>query len=233
MATIKEKMGSLLGKMRGNGPARKYDVARIEGMPDPEQKKQVTLAEIKQGYGEIVDTMQALRSHLEDTQQRQAQMAQMMEGLPAVLSSLPEATRTQTQLIRAIGSHLESQNTTNGHLTEAIQGLSKSADRQDDTLGQIREHLVGESDTRRELHTGVLALNSTLESVEASNLAAKDALTSAQDQARQSEERMAELYRKGQRTNMVMLLLSAVMVAAAVGVVAWLVVNGGAGTSAG
>ncbi|MEM9753161.1 MAG: hypothetical protein AAF916_07220 [Planctomycetota bacterium] len=226
MATIKEKMGSLLGKMRGNGPARKYDVARIEGAADEETKKPVTIAEIKQGYGEIVDTMQALRSHLEDTQKRQAQMAQMMEGLPAVLSSLPEATRTQTQLIRAIGAHLESQNTTNGHLTEAIQGLSNSADRQDQTLGSIREHLAGESDTRRELHTGVLALNSTLESVEASNLAAKEALTAAQQQARDAEGRMAELYRKGQRTNFVMLLLSAAMVAAAVGAVAWLVMNG-------
>ncbi|MEM7577798.1 MAG: hypothetical protein AAF328_10010 [Planctomycetota bacterium] len=226
MATIKEKMGSLLGKMRGNGPARHYDVARLENMPDQEQKKQVTIAEIKQGYGEIVDTMQALRSHLDETQKRQAQMASMMEGLPAVLSSLPEATRTQTQLIKAIGSHLESQNTTNGHLTEAIQGLSKSADRQDATLGDIRQHLAGDADTRRELHTGVLALNSTLESVEASNLAAKDALTSAQEQARQSEQRMAELYRKGQRTNLVMLLLSAAMVAAAVGAVAWLIMNG-------
>lgn len=227
MTTIKEKMGTLLGKMRGNGPARRYDVARREQMPDQEQRRQATIAEIREGYGEIVNTMQALRTHLEETQKRQVQMARMMEGLPAVLSTLPEATRTQTQLIKAIGAHLEGQNTTNGHLTEAIHGLSRSANQQDHTLGQIREHLAGDADTRRELHTGVLALNSTLESVEASNLAAKEALAAAQSQARQSEERMAELYRKGQRTNLVMLLLSAAMVAAAVAAVAWLILRDG------
>ncbi len=228
MATLKEKMGRLLGRMRtGHGPTT-VDVARRPGSEDdPAQRKEATLAQIKQGYGEIVETMQALRTHLDDTQQRQAQMARMMEGLPEVLRSLPEATRTQTQLIKAIGAHLESQNTTNGHLTEAIQGLGKSADRQDETLGQIRDHLTEESGTRRELHSGVLALNSTLASVEASNLAAKEALGAAQEQARRSEERMAELYRKGARLNAVMLFMGALMTAAAVGVVAWLLLRDG------
>ncbi len=226
MATLKERMGSLLGKMRGNGPQR-YDVTRRDELVDGEQRKEVTIAQLKQGYGEVVDTMQALRSHLDETQKRQAQMATMMEGLPEVLRTLPEATRTQTQLIKAIGAHLESQNTTNGHLTDAIHGLSRSATKQDETLGEIRDHLTEESGTRRELNTGVLALNSTLESVEASNLAAKEALSAAQEQARRSEERMAELYRKGQRTNMVMLFMSALMTAAAVCVAAWLLLRDG------
>lgn len=228
MATLKEKMGSLLGRMRAGQTATSVEVARRpESEADTAARKEVTLAQIKQGYGEIVETMQALRVHLDDTQQRQAQMTRMMEGLPEVLRTLPEATRTQTQLIKAISSHLESQNTTNSHLTEAIQGLSKSADRQDETLGSIREHLTEEAGTRRELNTGVLALNSTLESVEASNLAAKDALTAAQEQARRSEERMADLYRKGARFNAFMLFFSAMMMAAAVGVVVWLLLKEG------
>ncbi len=222
MATLKQKMGELMGFMRGNGPAR-YDVARydVTDAGDP-QRRDVTIAQLKQGYTEVVDTMQALRTHLDETQKRQAQMARMMEGLPEVIKTLPEATRTQTQLFKAIGAHLESQNTTNGHLTDAINGMSKSSNRQDQTLGQISSHLIDEAGTRRELNVGVLALNSTLEGVEASNLAAREAHAQALEQSIRSEERLATLYRKGQRFNAVMLLLSALMALAAVGVVVWL-----------
>ena len=224
MATLKQRMGALLAKMRANQDAGEAEVVRLES--DEAPKREVTIAQLKQGYGEVVETMQAVRTHLDDQATRSAEMMETMRGLPEVLRTIPEATRVQTQLLKAIQSHLESQNTTNGHLTDAINGMARSAREQDETLADIREHLGAEAGTRRELHTGIVALHSTMESVESSNLAARDALSEAQSQAQRAEERMAEMYRRGQRTNAIMLLISALLAAGAVGAAVYLVVWG-------
>jgi septal ring factor EnvC (AmiA/AmiB activator) len=168
----------------------------------------VSIAEVKQGYGEVMQTMSALRQHLDEQSNRSAQLMHMMDGLPELLRSIPEQTRVQTQLLRAIASQLDLQNTTNGHLTEAIQSLSKAADKQDHTLGQVREHLSAENTARKELHAGIIALNSTLESVEASNFAARDALRTVTDQQQQRDEQVRAMFRRSQRLTLAMTIIS-------------------------
>lgn len=216
MPGIKDKMTGLLSRIRGDKPVE-LDVKRIDD--GPEQRREVTVAQLKQGYGEVVDTMAAIRGHLDDQKGRQDRMEQMLAGLPEVLKAMPEAARTQTQLVKAIGAHLESQTTATGQLTEAIHGLNQSSRKQDATLEGIQEHLVEESQTKRELNTSVLSLNAAMEGVEASNLAARDALAASREEAQRREERLVQMHQRGQRTNTLLLVFAGMLFLATVVVV--------------
>lgn len=216
MAGIKNKMTGLLSRIRGDKSVE-LQVQRVE--EGTEQRREVTVAQLKQGYGEVVDTMAAIRGHLDDQKSRQDRMEQMLSGLPEVLRAMPEAARTQTQLVRAIGAHLETQSTATGQLTEAIHGLSQSSRKQDATLEGIQDHLVVESETKRELNTSMLSLNAAIEGVEASNLAAREALARSREEAERREERLVQMHNKGQRTNTLLLVFAGFLFLATIVVV--------------
>ena len=216
MAKVTEKLGGMLARMRGKNSTA-VQLSRRE--------RDEQLVKFTQSVGDVSDTMKAVRQYLDDQADRSDEMMDMMRGLPEVLASIPEANRTQTQLVKAIAAQLEAANTNSAHLTEALQSLGKASGKQDETLGQIRDHLTEESETKRDLQTGIAAMTSTLESVEVSNLAAERAMTDAQEQQRRSEERMMELYRKSQRTTGIMLLIAAFAVAGALAFVAYLVLT--------
>ncbi len=224
---LRDKLSGMFHR-KDNGP-RPVEV-ELHSARNGDTHKPASMHEIKQGYGEVIQTMASLRQHLDEQSQRSDQMLRMMDGLPELLRSIPEQTRVQTQLLRAIASQLDSQNTTNGHLTEAIQSLSKAADKQDHTLGQVREHLAAESNTRKELHAGIVTLNSTLESVEASNFAARDALRTVTEQQQERDEQVRSMFRRSQRLNTAMTLVSwalAIGALAVAGYVAFEVVDRG------
>ena len=219
MPGIKNKMGAMLAKLRGDKPVE-LDVRRVDdGGADPARRREVTVAQLKEGYGEVVDTMAAIRHHLDDQKGRQDRMEEMLAGLPEVLRAMPEAARTQTQLVRAIGAHLETQSHATGQLTEAIHGLSQTSRKQDATLEGISEHLVEEKETKRELNTSVLSLNAAMEGVEASNLAARDALAASREEAQRREERLVQMHQSGQRTNTVILAITGLLFLATIVVV--------------
>ncbi len=48
-----------------------------------------SIHEIKQGYGEVIQTMASLRQHLDEQSQRSDQMLRMMDGLPELLRPSP------------------------------------------------------------------------------------------------------------------------------------------------
>ena len=219
MAKVKEKLGGLLARMRGQD---------VTGLQLSRKDREQQLAQISSGFTEVSDTMRSVRTHLTEQSDRSAEMMDMMKGLPEVLRTIPEATRVQTQLIKTLSAQLESSNTNSAHLTEALQGLNRTADKQEETLGSIAKHLSEESMTKRELNTGIVAMTSTLESVEASNLAARQVMTDAQEQQRRSEERMMQLYRRSQFTTGLMLLISALLATGAVGVAVWFFAKSGA-----
>ena len=215
-------MTGLLSRLRGDKPVS----LEVQRMENGEPRREVSIAQLKEGYGEVVDTMQAIRGHLDDQKGRQDRMEEMLSGLPEVLRAMPEAARTQTQLVKAIGAHLETQSTATGQLTEAIHGLSQTSRKQDATLEGIQEHLVDESETKRELNTSVLSLNAAMEGVEASNLAARDALAASREEAQRREERLVQMHVSGQRTNMLLLGFAGLIFLGAIGVIIWLVVSG-------
>jgi len=215
MATIKDKLGGWLGKMRQNNKPVRVDVQRGEGEEQPPQNKDVSIAQLKQGYSEVVETMQSVRKHLETQGQRSERMMEMFEGMPEILKSIPETNRAQVRLLEAIHANLDRQNETSSELSGAIQGLTKAADTQQNTMTKIQEHLRAEDVARRELQTGVDTLNTTLDGVKESNESARATLSTISDQAAMREQRLVEMFERSRKTQTMMTIVAWVLALAA------------------
>ena len=178
------------------------------GLATTDTGKGVTIAQLKNGYGEVVETMKAVRSHLDEQSHRSDRMLELMQHLPEVLQSIPEANRTQSRMLEAIHENLGRSNDTAAKLSEAISGLTSAAGSQERTLTSIHEHLVEEDQTRHKLNEGVAGLNDTLGHVVASNAATRDAMGTVVEQSRVNDEQMRELYSRSQKTTTAMMLVA-------------------------
>ena len=208
MPQLKDKVSHFFSWARkGKGPVSVDVTRRDDDGENPEARKEVTLHQLKQGYSEVVETMQSVRTHLEEQSGRSEQMLALMQDLPEVLRSIPEGTRTQTKMLEAIHANLQQQNETSGHLTSAITGLASAAASQEKALTQISDHLTEEQGTRNQLNEGVATLNTTLSHVMDSNAATRDSMGAVVEQTRVNDERMRQMYQRSQKMNTAMVLL--------------------------
>lgn len=177
--------------------------------------KEATLQQLKQGYGEVVETMQSLRTHLQQQSDRSEKMLELMRDLPAAIRSIPESNRTQTSMLEAIHANLDRQNQTTDQLAEAIASLATASSHQQRSLSSIDTHLVEEHESRGRLGEGVEALNDTLGQVTASNTATRESMGAVVEQTRVNDERMRTMVQRSQKMNTAMLLLCLALAAGA------------------
>lgn len=206
MAQLKNKVGNFFAWALKSKEPVSVDVARRE-----EPQQEVSIQQLKQGYGEVIETMQSVRTHLEQQADRSEKMMELLNGLPEALQSIPESARTQAGVLQAIHTHLEDQNQTSKQLTEAITGLATASSHQQRTLTSIDTHLAEGHESRNELNQGVAALNDTLGEVKQSNAATRDSMGAVVEQTRVNDERMREMYQRSQKMNTMMVILCLVL----------------------
>lgn len=232
MPQIKQSLGNLLNRVRGRGPVE-VDIARVN--PNSRQAREMTIQQLKEGYGEVVETMKSVRTHLDQQAGRNEQMLDLMKGIPEVLKSIPESSQRQTEMLSVIQQNLERQNETAGHLTNAIVSLASASEKQGTTLQGINERMEAEGATREALNTGVSNLNHTLGGVTESSTATRESMHALSEQSRMNDERMRDMYQRSQRTTimMVILCLGVVLGALALGLyILWFINQpGNAGTA--
>lgn len=184
-----------------------------------EDNPRVTLQQLKQGYGEVLETMKAVRAHMDDTAERNRQMLEVMDTLPQLLRDIPEATRAQSLALELINQHLETQGQTNTDLTAAVRELTSAAGSQGQALDGIRDHLADDDRTRQQL-------NETLGEVARSSAS----MTGVVEQTRANDQQMREMYQRNQRVNTTMMTVCLVLAIGALalgGYVAYIVSNMG------
>lgn len=206
---IKDKVSSFFNWARKDKAPVSVDVTRRDNADEPDEatKKEVTIQQLKQGYGEVVETMQSLRTHLDQQSQRSEQMLELLRDLPTAIRSIPESNRTQTSMLEAIHENLDRQNQTTHQLTEAITGLATASAHQQRSLAAIDTHLAEEHESRGRLGEGVATLNDTLGQVTASNAATRESMGAVVEQTRVNDERMRNMYQRSQKMNTMMVLL--------------------------
>ncbi|MBB6429707.1 hypothetical protein [Algisphaera agarilytica] len=211
MAQLKNKVGNFFAwALKGKEPVS-VDVTRREDPDQPEVKKEVSIQQLKQGYGEVIETMQSVRTHLEQQADRSEKMMELLSGLPDVLQSIPDSANRHTGMLQAIHNHLEDQNQTSKQLTDAITGLATASSHQQRALTSIDNHLTEGHASRTELSQGVAALNDTLGEVKQSNAATRDSMGAVVEQTRVNDERMREMYQRSQKMNTMMVVLCLVL----------------------
>lgn len=212
MPPIKQSLGNLLNKVRGRSPVE-VDVARVK--PGSRQDREMTIAQLKEGYGEVVETMKSVRSHLDQQAGRNEQMLELMKGIPEVLKTIPESARNQERMLGAIQTSLDKQNETATHLTNAIVSLAAASEKQGATMQGINERMEAEGATREALNVGVANLNQTMGSVTESSTATRESMHAISEQARMNDERMRDMYQRSQRTTLMMVILCLAVVVGA------------------
>lgn len=182
-----------------------------------EDSQKVTIQQLKQGYGEVLETMKSVRSHMDDTAERSRQMLEVMETLPQLLREIPEATRAQSAMLELINQHLKDQGETHEELTDAVRGLTAAAGTQGQALDGIREHLADGGKTREQL-------NQTLGDVARSSTETRESIAGVVEQSRTNDQRMREMYQRNQRVNTTLMTVCLVLAIGALalgGYVAW------------
>ncbi|MEM6394058.1 MAG: hypothetical protein AAF797_14930 [Planctomycetota bacterium] len=218
MATVAEKVGTFFKKWKKDNGA--VEVVRKDGEPG----KEVSIQQVKAGYGEVMETMKSVRDHLDQQSQRSERMLTLLEDLPATLKSLPEATRQQTQALEAIRANLEKSNETTGYLTTAITGLSEVAGQQRESLDKMHQNMAEETVARQELRDGLSTLDATMGEVKAATDESRAAAVSLANESRGREDATRELFQRSQRMTLVFTVVSwalaigAIVVAAYVGI---------------
>ena len=111
---------------------------RLFGSPsestDLAKRRDESLLQIKTGYTQVVETMQAVRKHMEEQANRYERMIELFDGMPEVLRSIPKTNETNTQILQAVHCHIENQNQMIGQLNDTLRDLSDSTDGQQQNL---------------------------------------------------------------------------------------------------
>ncbi len=211
-ATAGPARRGLFGWLKKNKPVE------VAVRPPEETQREASLLQIKQGYSQVVDTMSAMRKHMEEQAERGDRMLTMMEQLPEALKSIPETTQRQTQVLQAIHENILNQNETSTRLSVALDNLAGAANQQDETLGKMNTQIQ----EAREQQAGMLDhLSGTLGQVSASSRSNAEAVEAIAEQAEAHELQTREMFARSQRLGMAMMAVSlmVLVVALIVGVV--------------
>ncbi|MEM6749240.1 MAG: hypothetical protein AAF612_02100 [Planctomycetota bacterium] len=212
------KVAGILARLRGEKAPFQLEAEQRES------SRQASLQQLKQGYAELVDTMTAVRGHLDAQSERQERMMTLLDGLPELMRTLPETTKAQVKMLEAIQGGLERTNDTNTALTGAISGLASATENQHETMSRLQTSLNHSDESRERLSEGIDNLKDTMGSVDKSTEATRVTLSAIAEGAQQREAQMAEMFRRSQRTQLLMTVIGVALGAAAIamaGFVAW------------
>ncbi len=221
-SSTSKRAGGFFARWRKNKKPVQVDVARRE---EDEGRRETSLLQIKQGYSEVVDTMKAVRTHLDEQAERSDKMLTLLSDLPAALRSMPEAQRDQSRALESIREHLDRQHHATDQLTAAISGLTHAAGQQRETIQTLHEGMQHESVAREEVRDSLRTLDTTLGGVRDTSEASKAALLGVAEDTKLRDEMTREMMRKSQRTSVVLTVLALSIAALAVGVAVWLAVT--------
>ena len=198
--TLREKLGRMF---------------RRQSSVEVDAKREATLLQMKKGYNEVVETMQAVRLHMDHQTQRADRLVQIMETMPQLLESMPAAAASQIRILEGLQTHLVSQQATADHLSSALTTATES---QKQVSTHLKQQLGAQAESSREMSSTLGGLNATLNQVGRANESTHQAYL---DQAQQTRD----LFQRTHRQMMMLILASAGVAGIALGVALYLVIR--------
>ncbi|MFI4860115.1 MAG: hypothetical protein ACIAXF_05470 [Phycisphaerales bacterium JB063] len=137
--------GNLRQKLGGMFSRKAKPTANADGTTEvvkrEENSREAVINELRQGYTELVDTMAAVRTHMEDQSRRSDRILEVIEQLPDVMRSIPEATHRQNETLSGLSQSLQTQNKSTEELTRALGGLADATRQQEQSLAGMHDRL--------------------------------------------------------------------------------------------
>ncbi len=234
MATLKQKLARMFQKQRTSGGDGGGTATATAVEVSPRSGRETTGAELKRGYNEMLDTVQALRRHMDEQAQRSQRLLDLMEGLPEALRSLPELTRHQTRTLEAIHGQIQGQSESTQRLGTALSELATATSHQQAAIGQMHDQMQANRQSSDALMDSLGGLSETMGRMTDASRANVDAVNRIAEQTAANESRTTELFRRSQKHATAMSAVSWSLALAALAVAGYVavMVGGRAGTVA-
>ena len=206
----------------GNGNGGQSIMSRMPGA-----KRDQAIQNLQQGFGEVVDLIRTVRTHLDQQDQRSDRMLSLMENLPDALEALPETNRNQARMAEAISTHVDQQGRQANRLNDALSGLAQASEHQSQVMGVLQQQIEQARQTDEQLLSSFGAMNQTLVQLSESSQANVQAMQRVTEHTEKSDRRMEELVRTNKQHMTALSVTSWVLAAAALGLAAWAVIVAG------
>lgn len=177
------------------------DIVRDAGGVGDSESREVTIAQLRNGYTEIIDTMKAVRSHLEQQADQSKRMLDVMQAMPDLLRAIPDSNRNQTHVLEAIHANLEHQNRASSELSAALAGLTQAT-------GKIGNHIQQGAESQQELTDRLGTLSTTIQRLDESNRDARDTLRLAVSESDEKNKAVREMVARSHRQVVVLSIVS-------------------------
>ncbi|MEO0966168.1 MAG: hypothetical protein AAFY08_13750 [Planctomycetota bacterium] len=175
-------------------------------------RRDASLLQLKEGYTDAVDTMAAVRRHMDEQARRSDRVIELLEGLPDILRAMPESAEKQARILEHIQGSLERQHDTTKSLSTALQSATES---QKQVSSHLKAQLDASNQSRLAMRDTLGTLTATMSDVTASNAATRDAFVQQAADAR-------EMFAKHTRHTWVMIGVIAVIAVASLGGLAYI-----------
>jgi len=206
-STIASKLGNLFRL------GRKPVEVQVDGQitPKPRSKREqreAAILQLQQGYAEVVDTMHAMRSHMERQSQRSDRLLSLMEGLPDVLHAIPQTNAKQTAVLQAIEGQMRTQVESTGQLSTALTDLAGATRHQQEALGELHQQMNLSRQQNESLRDSLGVLSETMETVTDASRSNVEAMTGITEEVRSNDKRFRDLFQRSQKHTTVMAAVS-------------------------
>jgi len=205
--TIADKIGKLF--KFGRQPVEVQVDDQITPRPrSKREQREAAILQLQQGYAEVVDTMHAMRSHMEQQSLRSDRLLGLMEGLPEVLRSIPQTNAKQTTVLEAIEGQMRTQVESTGQLSTALTDLAGATRHQQDALGELHQQMHLSRQQGESLRDSLGILSETMEGVTDASRSNVEAMTGIAEEVRGNDRRFRELFHRSQKHTTVMAAVS-------------------------
>lgn len=185
--------------------------------------RQRSLAQLQQGYDEVMGLVRKVNDHLDAQTQRTEQMLEMVEKLPAALEAIPEINRQNARLIELVSEHLREGKRRDNELNQSLEKLSSSSTQQTEVLGLLQQQFDASTQSSQQMTETLGSFSKCLSDLAATNNRSTDILSKIVQENEQREVRMAEMARRSDRWNWAIIstLIIGVLLLAGIGITLW------------
>jgi DNA repair exonuclease SbcCD ATPase subunit len=195
----------------------------------PWAKRDAAIAQLQEGFTTLTDLMGSIRDNLDHQNRRQDELLSALQQLPQVLQSLPESNRVQTETLLAIRSQIEGQSAQQQRLGEILTHIGKTASEQRQVVDELRGRVEDLHKADTTIADYLNNVGTALKDVSQNSASTSLVLSQMRDNQSVRDAQVEQvLHRQGARFTAMLIVTIVIAIAAlaAVGVLAYLAVNG-------
>lgn len=200
MPTLADRLSKLFRK----GRPVEVDATPAGGPPagrklSKSQQRELAIRKLQEGYGEVAETMQALRQHMAEQSRRSDQAMQIMSQLPQLLRSIPENQAAQTRMLEAMQSQMTDQAQSSARLSTALTDLASATSSQQTALSDLHRQMEASRASGEALRDSLGILAESMSSVTDASHANVHAVNNIAEQTRRNQDRTESLFTRSQK----------------------------------